>query len=380
MILLILESHLLSGLENLGYMKVVFLIIVFLHGLIHSLGFLKGFQLKEIRELSLPISKTMGLVWLIATLLFIVFGILYLTNNKFAWVIGFLAVVISQFLIIVYWKDAKFGTIPNVFVLSMSFVLYGSFSFQRFTQSETTQLLNTSNYQNTSIIQKNDINGLPKPIKKWLEQSGMIGKPCINVGKVIQNAELKMKPEQEGWMKAKALQYSIIDKPSFIWMVDVEMNSFLYFQGRDKFENGKGEMLIKMNSLISVVDEKGEKIDEGSMQRYLGEMAWFPSLALSPYIVWEEVNDTTAIATMNYNGSKASGTFYFYQEGDFVKYTAMRFMGNEDDAKRHEWILLVDAYKSFEGIKVPSKMTATWKLDDGDWTWLKLEIIDIEYN
>lgn len=37
-------------------------------------------------------------------------------------------------------------------------------------------------------------------------------------------------------------------------------------------------------------------------------------------------------------------------------------------------------YKTFEGIKVPAKMTSTWKLDAGDWTWLKLEVMDIEYN
>jgi hypothetical protein len=139
-------------------------------------------------------------------------------------------------------------------------------------------------------------------------------------------------------------------------------------------------MLIKMNSLIKIVDEKGEKLNEGSMQRFLGEMVWFPSLALSHYITWKEVNDTTATATMDYKGTKASGTFYFSEEGDFVKYTAMRFKGNEDDAKRYEWVLLVDEYKTFEGIKVPSKMTATWKLENEDWTWLKLEIENIEYN
>jgi hypothetical protein len=37
-------------------------------------------------------------------------------------------------------------------------------------------------------------------------------------------------------------------------------------------------------------------------------------------------------------------------------------------------------YKTFDGIKVPSKMTSTWKLEEGDWTWLKLEVTDIKYN
>jgi len=55
-------------------------------------------------------------------------------------------------------------------------------------------------------------------------------------------------------------------------------------------------------------------------------------------------------------------------------------MGNDENSRRYEWIILVEEQKIFEGIKVPSKMTATWKLDEGDWTWLKLEINEIKYN
>jgi hypothetical protein len=109
-------------------------------------------------------------------------------------------------------------------------------------------------------------------------------------------------------------------------------------------------------------------------------MVWLPTLAFSPYISWEEVNDSTAIATMDYMDTKVSGTFTFNSDGDFVKFSAMRYKGNESDAKRYPWILKVQEHKSFEGIRVPSKMTATWRLENEDWTWLKLEIVDINYN
>lgn len=361
-------------------MKTVFLIIVFLHGIIHSLGFFKGFQLKEIKELSLPISKTIGLIWLIATVLFVLYGVLYFAHNKYAWLIGFFAVIVSQFLIILYWKDAKFGTIPNVIILVVALVAYGHFNFQNLVHSETKMILEKSNVKRESILSNEDIKDLPSPVQKWLNRCGAVGKAKINVGNVIQKAELKMKPEQKEWLSAKAVQHTTIDVPAFLWSVDVEMNRLIGFQGRDKFVDGKGEMLIKVNSLINVVNEKGEKLDEGTMQRYLGEMVWFPSLALSSYISWKEINDTTARATMEFKGTKASGTFYFNENGDFEKYSALRFKGNESDAKRYEWVLLVDGYKTFEGIKVPSKMTATWKLESEDWTWLKLEIMDIKYN
>lgn len=101
-------------------MKIIFLIIVLIHGLIHVLGFVKGFEIKEVKELTLPISKPLGIVWLLATILFVTFGVLFLSSFKYAWLLGLISVLISQILIVLYWKDAKFGTIPNSIVLAVS--------------------------------------------------------------------------------------------------------------------------------------------------------------------------------------------------------------------------------------------------------------------
>jgi hypothetical protein len=361
-------------------MKIAFLIIVLLHGIIHLLGFVKGFELREVKEMTLPISKTLGVVWLTATILFLTYGVLHLLNSKYAWLTGLVAIILSQFLIVLFWKDAKFGTIPNIIILAVSIVSFGYHNFQKIIQQETVQLFNKNLRIENRTLNESDISVLPDPVKKWLKNSGVIGKPFINLGKVTQIAEMQMKPDQDNWMTATAIQYTTIDNPAFIWSVDVKMNSLLSFQGRDKFDNGKGEMLIKLNSLFNIVNERGEKLDEGTLQRYLGEMVWFPSLALSPYITWEQLDENTAKATMTYKGTSGSGTFYFNSNGDVTKFSALRYKGNEKDAKRHDWEMNILDYKTFEGIKVPAKMTSTWKFDDKNWTWLKMEVIDIKYN
>jgi len=363
-------------------MRIAFLIIVFLHGLIHLLGFVKGFELKEVKELTLPISKPMGILWLSATILYFTYGALYLSNSKYAWLIGFLAVFISQILVFLFWKDAKFGTIPNVIILAVSMASFGSYNFQKLVQQETAQLLSKNEHAEkrteNSTVDESALSNLPEPVRKWLRNSGIFGKSFISYGKITQAAEMQMKPGQKNWLTATATQYTTIDNPAFIWSVNVKMNGLLNFTGRDKFEDGKGEMLIKMNSLMNVVNERGEKLDEGTLQRYLGEMVWFPSLALSPHITWEPIDGNTAKATMTYKGTAGSGTFYFNENGEVTKFSALRYNGNEPSAKRHDWIMDIADYNTFEGIKVPSKMTSTWKLDEGDWTWLKLEVTDIK--
>ncbi len=361
-------------------MNLAFLIIVLLHGLIHLLGFIKGFELKEVKELTLPISKPLGVVWLIATILFLAYGVLHVQHSKYVWILGLVAVIVSQVLIILFWKDAKFGTLPNIIILAVSIVSFGYYNFQNIIQQETALLLDKNVHKENRILYESDLTNLPEPVKNWLRNSGAIGKPFISSGKVSQIADLRMKPEQENWLSATATQYTTIDNPAFIWFVDVKMNRFMHFQGRDKFEDGKGEMLIKLNSLFHIVNERGEKLDEGTLQRYLGEMVWFPSLALSPYIIWEEIDEHTAKAFMSYKGTSGSGTFYFNANGDVTKFSALRYNGNESDAKRYNWEMNILGYRTFEGIKVPAKMSSTWKLDDKDWTWLKMEVTDIKYN
>ena len=59
-------------------MKELFASIVIIHGLIHSMGFLKAFQLAEINQLTQDIPRPIGLLWIISTLLFIAMAAIFL--------------------------------------------------------------------------------------------------------------------------------------------------------------------------------------------------------------------------------------------------------------------------------------------------------------
>jgi len=41
------------------------------------------------------------------------------------------------------------------------------------------------------------------------------------------------------------LKYITTNPPGFIWIADVK-SSFMYFYGRDKYEDGRGHMFIKL--------------------------------------------------------------------------------------------------------------------------------------
>lgn len=361
-------------------MKVAYIILLIIHSLIHILGFVKAFDLKEIKELTLPISKPVGIVWFIAGILFLFYAITVSIHFRYAWVIGLIALVISQILIYYFWKDARFGTIVNIAVALVVVCSFGEFIFSESVSIKTRTILSAVSANNDGSHGEIEMKKFPLPIRNWLKRSGILKRNKISSGRIEQHAFMKLKPEQEDWYEAFAVQYTTIDTPAFIWSVDVRMNSLLWFRGCDHYINGKGGMVIKANSLIPIVNVSGEKLDEGTIQRYLGEMVWFPTLAWSPYMTWQAIDSLSAQATMTYKGVTGSGTFYFNHEGDFVKFVALRYKDTDAGAKRFPWVLTVNSYKEFEGVRIPNDMNATWELDSGDFTWLKLVIGNVKYN
>jgi len=361
-------------------MKYLFFAVFLLHGAIHLMGFVKAYDIAQLPDFTVSIQKTSGFFWLMATLMLLTAGIGFLRNDSWWSWLAIVSVLLSMILIIAVWKEAKYGMIPNVIILVVATVSLMTQIFDNGTDAEILQMLGRSETITQSKISDNEISGLPDPVKRWLDVSGVVGKEKTHSVWLKQQAKMKMKPGKDTWSHAVAEQYFTVQNPAFVWRVRMQMPPFIHIVGRDKFMDGKGEMLIKLFSVIDLVNEKGPKMDEGTIQRFLGEIVWFPSAALSPYITWEAIDAFSAKATMIYKGTKGSGIFYFNEEGDFVRYVALRYKGNEPDAKRYEWVIDVTERAVMNNVKIPVKMTATWKLDGGDWTWLDLEVTDIKYN
>jgi prepilin signal peptidase PulO-like enzyme (type II secretory pathway) len=97
----------------------IFIFFMFVHGIIHFLGFGKAFGYGNINQLSQEISKPIGIVWLLVGLLFVLAAVLSITQKDFWSYFALIAAVLSQILIILNWQDAKFGTIPNILILAV---------------------------------------------------------------------------------------------------------------------------------------------------------------------------------------------------------------------------------------------------------------------
>ena len=172
-------------------MKIILIIILYLHTFIHLMGFLKAFSLAQISELP-EISKTSGILWLTCFLLMLL-GVTGYAINKGRWEYPLLAaIILSSILIILNWSAARWGMIPNVILLFIALTSLSSNLFSKETQRVENQILEENTKGPGNIITREDLDSIPVPVAKWLERSGIVGKACPSSVVLTQQAEMKL--------------------------------------------------------------------------------------------------------------------------------------------------------------------------------------------
>lgn len=361
-------------------MRLALLILLALHGAIHLVGFLKAFNISEFAAINQFIPQSYGLLWLLTFFLFLLTALFILFDVNYWWLCGFVAVILSQLLIFSIWSDAKYGSIANLIILLPLIVGFSQFNFKNKIQQERQKLFENTQSITEGRISKEQFAHLPEIVQKWLTKLGVVGKKAISSVYLHQDLQLQLKAEQSEWLSGKAEQYFSIKPAAFHWNIKTQMNPFMDIVGRDKFENGQGQMLIKLWSFIPLAKAKNDlKVDQATLQRYLAEIVWFPTAALSPYISWSSLDEYSAKATMEYRGVRGSGEFYFDKDGNFQKFMALRYKDAADESPSR-WIVNATNTKEMNGFKIPVSCEVSWEEAGKEWTWLKLKITDIQYN
>ncbi len=368
-------------------LRFIFLFILLFHGLIHLLGFVKAWNLAPVPQLNGPTlfplsasgTKAAGALWLLTCLGFLAAAAAFGWKKEYWWMLAAVSLVLSQLLVVLYWTDAKAGTVANLIVLAGLLPAWGKWSFDRMAQREIQTLLAAPPPAASAPVTAAQLEGLPACVQNWLTQSGAVGRDPAHTVHLLQKGFLRTTPDGK-WMPAAAEQYFNVNEPGFIWTVDVQMPPGLPIAGRDKYLDGKGNMLIQLFALMPVVNGSGEKIDQGSLLRFLGEMVWFPSAALSPYIRWEAVDDHSAKATMQYKGVTASAVFRFDAAGNVILTTAERYMGSGDKATLEHWVIPISEWREMNGVRIPTKGEVNWQLQTGDFSYYRWEIVAVDYN
>lgn len=359
-------------------MRIALLVLILIHGLIHVLGFVKAFELSEVKQLTQTISKPFGVIWLLAFILFVLAAILFAFKNSNWWLFGIIALVISQVLIILFWHDAKFGTIPNVIILIASIIGYGTWNFYSRYQEEVNAGLQQKEYFQNSVLTETDIRQLPEPVKRYLRYTGSIGKPKVNCFKVEFTGKIR-KNEQSEWMPFTSEQYNFMETPTRLFFMKAKMKG-LPVDGYHCFKDGVAFMDIRLFSLFKVQYMNGEEMNLSETVTFFNDMCCLaPPTLIDKRIKWLEVESNKVKASFTNNNITVFAWLYFNDTGQLINFISDdRY--SADAGKQLPWATPLSDYQEINGYKLFQNAEVIYTYPDRDLCYGTFKLIQVEYN
>jgi hypothetical protein len=252
--------------------------------------------------------------------------------------------------------------------------LLGRKAFSRLVRSDVQALLGGPSRGEAKVVSEEMLDGLPEPVQRYLRYTGVVGKPFVRTVHLRQKGKMLLGAGQP-WIPLKAQQWYSVQPPGFVWYGTLHIGPIPMVRARDMYRGGEGRMLIKAASLFTVADARGKEMDQGEMMRYLSEMMWFPSAFLEDNVSFEAVDATSARVTLTDHGTAATGTLFFDTEGRLTEFVGRRYAGGDLET----WSVPITAYGEMEGLNLPVRVKAVWKLADGDQEYVDVTITELHH-
>lgn len=362
-------------------MRALQLILYFFHGLIHLMGFSKAFGLATINQLSVVISKVHGIFWFISAALFMAAAVAFLLHEEWWWMLATGGVLISQYLIIVSWRDAKFGTIGNGLILVTIILGFAAWNFYRQYNKEVRESLALNSIVDSEILTEAEIQNLPLPVQHYLNYTGAVGKSKVTNFRAEFIGQLRQQ-EETNWMEVSSQQYNFMQAPARLFYLKATMKH-LPVRGFHCYKNGKAFMNIKVFSLFPVQYQTGEKMDVAETVTFFNDMCVLaPATLIDSRITWISTDKNLVRAKFTNNGITISASLYFNDNGELVNFISNdRYAALESGAmEKTPWSTPLGTYQDFNGHKLPTSAEAIYKFPKGDFCYGKFTLTNVEYN
>jgi len=360
---------------------VVALLIV--HGLVHVMGFAKSFGFAELPQLTQSISRGWGLLWLAAGLLVMASAAAMLISPRSVWIIGVVALVLSQVVILSAWHDAWAGTVGNlllVLVVAHGWFTEGPRSFRATFDRDVAAGVARST--GAPVVTEADLVPLPEPVQRYLRAAGVVGQPRVRNYRLRFHGRIRSDPDS-GWMPFEADQQSFADRPTRLFLMRARMFGLpvLVFH---RLASGRATMQVKILGAFPIVDARGEEMDRSEAVTLFNDMCILaPGTLVEPGIMWESVDERTVRARFTNGEHTISATLLFGDDGLLVNFISEDRLRASSDGKaftRLRFSTPVRDYRDFGAMRLAAHGEARWLLPEGEFTYGEFDLQDISYN
>lgn len=362
-------------------MRILLFILILVHGLIHLMGFAKAFQLARLDQLSMPVSRFSGLIWGLSAFLLVAAAVLYLFWLNAWWIPGTVGVLLSTGLILNYWKDSKWGMIPNLVLMTVLFVAVAGYFFRHRFVKDARHVLSTLDSRPGNPLTLEDLAGLPDAVKNYIVYSGSVGKPRIQSFRAVLDAQIRA-DRNAAWIPLEVEQYNRIGPLSRLFFMNGKMKG-LPVSGYHRFKDGHATMDIRLFSLLKVQRQEGKEMDIAETVTFFNDLCILaPGALISKKIEWEEIAPLQVKAKFTEGGTRIEALLFFNEQNQLISFESedRYYISKETGPGKVRWVTPVSDYKDYHGYRLASRGEAIWYLPDGPLAYLRVELRDLRYN
>ncbi len=358
-------------------LRIALLIIILLHGLIHVMGFAKAFGFGKMQQLTLPISKITGLLWLLTAIFFVMAAFMIWQHKQGWFLIAILAVMLSQTVIVMSWQDAKAGTLANIVILIAALLSFTSHRFEQTYRKDVKENLQQNNPVTGELLTEKDIAGLPLPVQKYLRYAGVLNKPKVKSVRIVFQGQMRDKGKD--WFDFTSEQYNFFDEPARLFFMKATMFG-ITVPGYHRYSKGSAVMNIRLFGIYPVVQKGGPVMDKTETVTLFNDMCLLvPSTLIDKRIQWQALTDSSVTATFTNHAVTIQAKLLFNKEGKLVNFISTdRTAVNE--MKQYPFSTPVYSYRYSNGYNILSTGEAIWHYPEGDFSYGKFHVKSIEYN
>lgn len=363
-------------------MRFALALVLAVHALIHLMGFAKAYGYAELPQLTIPISRPVGVLWLLATLLLLAAAVALWAAPRAFWVIGAVGLVISQGVIFASWGDARFGTLANLVVLAA--VTYGAFAWGPFGLRadylrRASLALDGLAAQPTSVVTEADLAALPSPVQRYLRLAGVVGQPRVQFFHVRMSGRIRSAADAP-WMPFTAEQHSFFNPPRRYFFMQAT-RAGLPLDGLHAYAEDGASMRIKLLSMFSVVDLKGPVLTRTETVTVLNDMAIMaPATLIDPAIRWRQVDDRQVEATFSNGLHEVRAVLVFDATGalsNFWSDDRPALAAGGVTLQPQRWSTPVSEYRSQGAYRLASRGEARYAAPGGEYAYAEFDGIEV---
>ena len=187
------------------------------------------------------------------------------------------------------------------------------------------------------LLTEIDMEHLPEVVKKYIRNTGFIGKEKILNFRLECKGGIRFNPDEE-YMPLKSVQYNFMDLHSRLFYI-VAKKKGIPAIGLHLHQNAKAVFQIKILGLFTVVNAKGPKMDHGETVTVLNDMFFMaPGSLIDKSIRWEIIDSLSVKAIFTNDNISVSAVLYFNDEGKLINFISNdRFDTNGKEYKNYPW-------------------------------------------